>query len=113
MLSDARESTNRVKKRCHIKEFFSELVVFLVRKGSYTYTTLNIVKIRKICERKKGEIRKTWSMTKKRSSAILAAKMEIVSEKAVIQKSWSAKNVIPSSQTRRQVSATAPKAFYL
>ena len=41
MLSDARESTNRVKKGV-IKEFFSEIVVVLVRKGSYT--TLNIVK---------------------------------------------------------------------
>ena len=40
-MSDARESTNRVKKGV-IKEFFSEIVVVLVRKGSYT--TLNIVK---------------------------------------------------------------------
>ena len=45
MLSDARESTNRVKKGV-IKEFFSEIVVVLVRKGSYTCTTLNIVKDR-------------------------------------------------------------------
>ena len=54
MLSDVRESTNRVRKRC-IKEFFSEIVVFLVRKGSYT--TFNIVKIRKILgkEEKSGE----------------------------------------------------------
>jgi len=37
-LSDARENTNRVKKG----EFFSEIVVFLVRKGSHT--TLNLVK---------------------------------------------------------------------
>src|SRR6218665_1702454 len=35
-----------------LKEFFSEIVVFLVRKGSYT--TFNIAKIRKIWE-KKGE----------------------------------------------------------
>ena len=34
VLSDARESTNRVKKSV-IKEFFSEIVVFLVRKGWY------------------------------------------------------------------------------
>src|SRR6218665_4185078 len=68
MLSDARESMNRVKK-----------VVFLVRKWSYT--TFNIVKIRKIWE-KKGKIRKTWSITKKtRSSEIFAVKMEIFSEK--------------------------------
>jgi len=39
--------------------------VFPVRKGSYT--TFNKVKIRKIRE-KKGKIRKTRSMTKKRSS---------------------------------------------
>src|SRR6218665_2658544 len=53
---------------CHKGIFFSEIVVFLVRKGSYT--TFNIVKIREIWE-KKGKIRKTWSMTKKRSSEIL------------------------------------------
>ena len=41
MLLDARESTNRVKRGV-IKEFFSEIVVVLVRKGSYT--TFNIVK---------------------------------------------------------------------
>ena len=34
MLSDARESTNRVKKGV-VKEFFSEIVLFLVKKGSY------------------------------------------------------------------------------
>ena len=59
VLSDARESTNTVKKGV-IKKFFSEIVVFLVRKGSYT--TFNIVKKGKIWE-KKGKIRKTWSMT--------------------------------------------------
>jgi len=37
------------KKRV-IKEFLSEIVVFLVRKGSYT--TFNIVKIQKIREKK-------------------------------------------------------------
>src|SRR6218665_3050451 len=35
VLSDARESMNRVKNGL-IKEFFSEIVVFLVKKGSYT-----------------------------------------------------------------------------
>jgi len=60
-LSDARESTNRVKKDV-IKEFFSKIVVFLVKKGSYT--TFNTAKIRKIWK-KKWKIRKTWSMTKK------------------------------------------------
>src|SRR6218665_2725837 len=43
-------------KKGVIMEFFSEIVVFLVTKGSYT--TFNTVKIRKI--------RKTWSMTKKK-----------------------------------------------
>jgi len=49
-------------KKGVIKEFFSEIVAFLVRKGSYT--TFNIVKKGKIWE-KKGKIRKTWAMTKK------------------------------------------------
>jgi len=43
VLSDARESTNRVKEGV-VKEFFSEIVVVLVRKGSYRPTTFNIVK---------------------------------------------------------------------
>ena len=80
MLSDARESTNRVKTGV-IEEFFSEIVLFLVKKGSYT--TFNAVKIWKI--------RKTWSMTKQRSSEILGVKTEIFSEKNVVQKSWSGK----------------------
>jgi len=41
VLSYARESTNRVKKSV-IKEFFFEIVIVLVRKGSYR--TSNIVK---------------------------------------------------------------------
>src|SRR6218665_3050803 len=49
--------------------------VFLVRKGSCT--TSNKVKIRKIRE-KRGKIRKSWSMTKKRSSDFLAAKNVIL-----------------------------------
>ena len=49
-------------KKGVIKEFFSEIVVFLVRNGSYT--TFNIVKIRKIWE-KNWKIWKIWSMTKK------------------------------------------------
>jgi len=53
-LSDERESTNRVKKAV-IKEFFSEIVVFLVRKGSYT--TFNIVKIQKIWEKKREDLK--------------------------------------------------------
>jgi len=42
-------------KKIGVKEFFSEIVLFLVKKGSYT--TFDTVKIRRI--------RKTWSMTKK------------------------------------------------
>src|SRR6218665_636597 len=69
------------KKKGVIKEFFSEIVVSLVWKGSYT--TFNTVKIWKIWE-KIRKIRKTWSVTKKRSSEILAVKMEIFSERNVI-----------------------------
>ena len=61
-----------------------------MRKG--TYTTFNIVKTRKIWE-KKGKIRKTRSTTKKRSSEIFTLKMEICTQKIVIQKSWTARNV--------------------
>jgi len=53
-------------KRCHKGILFWNSgypVVFLVRKGSYT--TFNVVKIRKIRE-KKLKIRKTWSLTKKK-----------------------------------------------
>ena len=66
MLSDVRESMNRVKN-----------CVFLVRKWSYT--TFNIVNIRKMWE-KKEKIRRTRSMTKKRSSEIFTLKMEIFPE---------------------------------
>src|SRR6218665_714466 len=51
--------------------------VFLVRKWSYT--TFNIVNIRKMWE-KKGKIRRTRSMTKKKSSEIFTPKMEIFPE---------------------------------
>src|SRR6218665_1534831 len=51
--------------------------VFLVRKWSYT--TFNTVNIRKMRE-KKGKIRRTRSMTKKRSSEIFTLKMEIFPE---------------------------------
>src|SRR6218665_3522955 len=51
--------------------------VFLVRKWSYT--TFNTVNIRKMWE-KKGEIRRTRLMTKKRSSEIFTLKMEIFPE---------------------------------
>jgi len=42
VLPDARESTNRVEKGV-VKEFSSEIALFLVKKGSYT--TFNRVKI--------------------------------------------------------------------
>src|SRR6218665_3528454 len=76
---------------------------FLARKGSYT--TFNIVKIRKIWENK-GKSEKTRSMTKKSHQKFLPCKLKFSPEKTVIQKSWSAKTFsVP--QTRRQVSATA------
>src|SRR6218665_3129101 len=81
-------------KKGVINEFFSEIVVFLVKKGSYT--TFNTVKIRKI--------RKTWSMTKKRSSEILGVKIEIFLRK---KRRLGPRNFFRSPQTRRQVSATA------
>ena len=61
-------------KKGVIKKFFSEIAVFLVKKGSYT--TFQTVKIWKI--------RKTWSMTKKRSSEILGVKIEIFLRKKVV-----------------------------
>src|SRR6218665_3893856 len=63
--------------------------VFLVRKWSYT--TFNIVNIRKMWER-------TRSMTKKRSSEIFTLKMEIFPEIGPRKNFW-------SRQIRRQVSA--------
>src|SRR6218665_3968532 len=78
VLSDARESTNRVKNGS-IKEFLSEIVVFLVKKRSYT--TFNRVKQRKI--------RKTWSMTKKQK--VVRNKIDIFSGKVSFR---SAKNVL-------------------
>src|SRR6218665_2503898 len=64
------ESMNRVKNG-----------VFLVRKWSYT--TFNIVNIRKMWE-KKGKIQGTRSMTKKRSSEIFTLKMDIFTLKMEI-----------------------------
>src|SRR6218665_2368265 len=62
----------RVKKGV-IKELFSEIGVFLVKKGSYT--TLQAATIWTILK-KIGQIRKSWSITIKRSSEILGVKME-------------------------------------
>src|SRR6218665_974892 len=69
---------------------------FLVRKWSYT--TFNIVNIRKMRE-KKGKIRRTKSMTKKRSSEIFTLKMDIFPEIGP------RKNFLVPPQIRRQVSA--------
>src|SRR6218665_408027 len=57
----------RVKKGV-IKELFSEIWVFLVKKGSYT--TLQIAKIWKILK-KIGKIRKSWSMTKNKIKKVI------------------------------------------
>ena len=65
VLSDMCESTNRVKKSV-IKELYSEIGCFHVKKGSYM--TFDRAKI--------GKIFKTWSMTKKRSSEMLGVKMD-------------------------------------
>src|SRR6218665_3193210 len=82
------ESTNRVKKGV-VKELFSEIVVSLVKKGSYT--TFKAVKIRRIWK-KKGKIRKTWSMTKEKIIRIFGRENgNFVPKKPLIQKSWSAK----------------------
>src|SRR6218665_2045236 len=70
--------------------------VFLVRKWSYT--TFNIVNIRKMWE-KKGKIRRNRSMTKKRSSEIFTLKMEIFPEIGP------RKFFLVPPQIRRQVSA--------
>src|SRR6218665_1907842 len=72
-------------KKGVIKEFFSEIVVFILRKGSYT--TFNVAKIRKIWE-KKGKIRKNWSMTKKGHQKCWPSKWKFFQKKP---NSWSAK----------------------
>src|SRR6218665_396808 len=79
---------NEQSKNGVIKEFFSEIVVVHVRKGSYT--TLNIVKDMEN-PGKGREILKTWSMTKKGHQKFWPGKCTFFSEKNVIQKSWSPK----------------------
>jgi len=86
VLSDARESTNRVKKGV-TKELFLEIMVVLVRKGSYT--TLNIVKDTKNLGKEKGKSEKPGQLLKKRQSEILVREKKF-----------------PSPQARRHVSAT-------
>src|SRR6218665_632354 len=76
-------------KKGVIKEFFSEIVVVLVRKGSYT--TLNIVKDTENLGKERGKIRKTWSMSKKKVIRNFGCENENFFRKNVIQKSWSAK----------------------
>ena len=63
-------------KKDVIKKLFSEIVVFLVKKLSYT--TFDTVKIWKIWE-KIGKIRKTWSMTKKTSFRNLGLRKNFLS----------------------------------
>src|SRR6218665_3491207 len=77
--------------------------VFLVRKGSNM--TFNIGKIGKIWE-KKFKILKIWSMTKKGSSEIFAAKMEIFPPKTSFRNLGSAEKIFRPPQTWRHVSAT-------
>src|SRR6218665_2958744 len=72
---------------CARKYEKSKKGVFLVRKG--LCTICNKVKIRKIRE-KRGKIRKTWPMTKTRSSEIFAGKMKLFQKKTT---SWSVKNL--------------------
>src|SRR6218665_6886 len=76
--------------------------VFLVRKWSYT--TFNIVNIRKRWE-KKGKIRRTRSMTKKRSSEMFTLKMEIFPEIGPRKK------FLVPPQIRRQVSAHVRSSY--
>src|SRR6218665_1363846 len=92
-------------KKGVVKEFFSEIMVFLVKKGSFT--TFNRVKIRRIWK-KKEKIRKTWSMTKTNIIRTFGRENRKLFRKIVIQKSWSAKKISVPPKTRRQVSATVP-----
>ena len=64
-------------------------MVVVVRKGSYT--TLNIVKDTENLGEERENLKNLAN--EKRSSEILAVKMEIFSDKNVIQKFWLAKNV--------------------
>ena len=66
------------RKKRVIKEFFSEIVVFLVEKGSYM--TFNTVKIWRIWK-KKSKIIKTWSTTKKKVIRIFGCENGNFSEK--------------------------------
>ena len=70
------------------KVFVVELGLFVVKKGSYT--TFYTIKIQRIWK-ERVKIRKTWSMTKKRSWEFFSVKMEIFSGKNLIQKFFSAK----------------------
>src|SRR6218665_1233152 len=90
VLSDTRESINRVKKG-----------VFLVRKGSNM--TFNTAQIGKIWE-KQGKILKRWSMTK--ITRNFCRENGNFFPPKVIQKSWLRRKNFPCPQTRRQVSAT-------
>ena len=88
VLSDVRESMKRVKNG-----------VFLVRKWSYT--TFNIVNIRKMWGKRKGKLEEPGRWLKKRSSEIFYP------ENINFSWNWAAKKFFGPPQIRRQVSAHA------
>ena len=90
------------KKIGIVKEFFSGIVFFLVKKGSYT--TFYTVKIRGILK-KRINIRKTWWLKKKGHQKFWAWKWAFFSEKKSFR-NFRPRKFFPSPQTRRQVSAT-------
>ena len=101
VLSDARESTNRVKKRCDQGNIFwnREIRVFLGKNGSYMiFNTAKIpfhtVKVRKIWK-KIGKIR-THGRWLKKVTRNFGQENGIFFLKNVILKSWSGK-FFPSS----------------
>ena len=97
VLSNACESTYWAKKRYH-QGGFKKSRFFSWRKG---HIWLDVSYIAFPHTVKTGKIWKIWSMTKKRSSAILGVKMENISEVFLCE-------IFPSPQTLRQVSAYGP-----
>ena len=99
---------------CHKGIFISEIVVFLVRKGSYT--TFNIVKIRKIWE-KKGKIRKKpgrWLKEEGHQKFWPWNGNFFRKKKNVVQKSWSAKKFsVPSRLGARCQPLSSLVSFHL
>src|SRR6218665_1431413 len=97
-----RHLTNVIRNLCHKN---GKKGVFLVRKGLCTISTE--VKIRKIRE-KRGKIRKTWSMTKKKVMRNFCRENGNFFRKKLFPKKrhLGPRKIFPSPQTRRQVSAT-------